>query len=60
MVGSGKTAELGCSKSTIDKSEALERITILKKCEEDTNKFKKELKDAVIDCFKNIKVEISK
>ena len=28
--------------------------------EEDTNKFKKELKDTVIDCFKNIKVEISK
>ena len=27
---------------------------------EDTNKFKKELKEAVIDCFKNIKVEISK
>lgn len=28
--------------------------------ETDTDKFKKEVKDAIIDCFKNIKVEISK
>lgn len=33
---------------------------VVEMLEEDTNKFKKELKDTVIDCFKNIKVEISK
>ena len=54
------------------KSETLERIAaeygieddemnkILKECEEDTERFKKEIKDAVMNVFKSIKIEISK
>ena len=54
------------------KSETLERIAaeygieddemnkILKECEEDTNRFKKDLKDAVMNVFKCIKIDIIK
>lgn len=54
------------------KTETLERIAaeygieddemreILKECEEDTNRFKKELKEAVINAVKSIKIDFIK
>lgn len=54
------------------KSETLERIAaeygieddemreILKECEEDTNRFKKDLKEAIMNVFKSIKIDIIK
>ena len=62
----------GVSKVLLIRTETLERIAaeygieddemnkILKESEEDTNRFKKDLKEAVINAVKSIKIDIIK
>lgn len=64
--------EEGVSRVLLIRTETLERIAaeygieddemrkILKECEEDTERFKKEIKDAVMNAVKSIKIDIVK